>query len=280
PWQMLAQERGVRVAFVPVTDEARLDLDAFERLLAQEPRLVALTQMSNVAGVRPPVAELARKAHAAGALVLVDGAQAAPHGPVDVRALGADFYALSAHKMLGPSGIGALYMRRDLIEALPPFLGGGGMIRRVTEQGFTPAEGPAKFEAGTPAIAEAVGWAAALDYLDALGWDRIQAHERALTRYALERLAEVPGLHILGPGPREDRGSVIAFWLDAAHPHDVAEILNYHGVAVRAGHHCAQPLHDRFGYPATTRAGLYLYNTQADVDRLLAGLHAVLERFG
>ncbi len=279
PWQMLAQRRGIRLAFVPVTDEGRLDLDALDRLLEQKPRLVALTHMSNVTGGQPPVAAIARKAHAVGALVLVDGAQAAPHGPVDVRALGADAYALSAHKMLGPSGVGALYLREDLLAALPPFLGGGGMIRRVTEEGFTPAEGPAKYEAGTPAIAEAVGWAAALDYLEGLGWERVQAHERALAAYALEQLRQVPGLRILGPTTLEDRGAVFAFWMDAAHPHDIAEVLNRYGVAVRAGHHCAQPLHQRFGYPATTRAGLYVYNTRQDIDRLVEALDAVRTLF-
>ncbi len=279
PWQMLAAAHDLRLEFVAVDDQGRLDLAHFQRLLAQEPRLVAFTHMSNVSGVIPPVAEMVRAAQAAGARVLVDGAQAAPHLPVDVGALGVDFYVVSAHKMLGPSGIGALYARRDVLATMQPFLGGGGMIRRVTKQGFKPAEPPSMFEAGTPPIAEAVGWAAAIDYLRALGMRQIEAHERDLGAYALERLREVPGLRLLGPTTMDQRGAVFAFWLDAAHPHDVAQILDHHGVAVRAGHHCAQPLHQRFGVPASTRAGLYLYNTRTDIDRLIEALHHVVRMF-
>ncbi len=279
PWQMLAAERGLRLAFVRVDDQGRLDLEHFHRLLAQEPRLVAFTHMSNVTGVIPPVAEMTRAAHAAGARVLLDGAQAAPHLPVHLAALGVDFYAVSAHKMLGPSGIGALYARREVLDTMQPFLGGGGMIRRVTTQGFAPAEPPAMFEAGTPAIAEAVGWAAAIDYLQALGMERVRQHEHDLGAYALERLRQVPGLRLLGPATMQDRGAVFAFWLDAAHPHDVAQVLDHHGVAVRAGHHCAQPLHRRFGVPASARAGLYLYNTRADIDRLIEALEHVVRMF-
>ncbi len=279
PWQMLAQERGVRLAFVPVDDEARPDLEAYRRFLAQEPRLVAFTHMSNVSGVIPPVAEMVQLAHAAGARVLVDGAQAAPHLPLQLARLGVDFYAVSAHKMLGPSGIGALYVRREVLDTMQPFLGGGGMIRRVTEDGFVPAEPPAMFEAGTPPIAEAVGWARAIDYLQGLNLHQVHAYEQALGAYALERFAEVPGLHLIGPRTMEQRGAVFAFWLDAAHPHDVAQVLDHLGVAVRAGHHCAQPLHRRFGYPATARAGLYIYNTRADVDRLIEALQHVVRMF-
>ena len=279
PWQMLAAERGLRLEFGRVDDQGRLDMEHFHRLLAQEPRLVAFTHMSNVTGVIPPVAEMTRAAHAAGARVLLDGAQAAPHLPINLAALGVDFYAVSAHKMLGPSGIGALYARREVLDTMQPFLGGGGMIRRVTTQGFAPAEPPAMFEAGTPAIAEAVGWAAAIDYLQALGMERVRQHERDLGAYALERLRQVPGLRLLGPATMQDRGAVFAFWLDAAHPHDVAQVLDHHGVAVRAGHHCAQPLHRRFGVPASARVGLYLYNTRADIDRLGEALEHVVRMF-
>ncbi len=279
PWQMLAAEREVRLEFVPVDDQGRLDLEHYHRLLAQEPRLVTFTHMSNVSGVVPPVAEMVRAAHAAGALVLLDGAQSAPHMPIRVQELDVDFYAVSAHKMLGPSGIGALYVRRAVLETMQPFLGGGGMIRRVTREGFKPASPPQRFEAGTPPIAEAVGWAAAIEYLQAIGMARIHAYEQELGAYALERLQEVPGLRLVGPTTMQQRGAVFAFWLDAAHPHDVAQVLDHHGVAVRAGHHCAQPLHRRFGYPATTRAGLYIYNTRADIDRLIEALQHVVRMF-
>ncbi len=279
PWMQLKERRGIELAFVPITPEGRLDLEAYERLLRREPRLVAVGHMSNVTGTVNPVAEMARMAHEVGALVLVDGAQSTPHFPVDVQALGADFYAFSGHKMLGPSGIGVLYARRDLLEAMPPFLGGGGMIRRVTLEGFTPAELPAKFEAGTPAITEAVGLAAAIDYLEQWGWEAIMAHERSLGEYLLPRLLEVPGLRLLGPTTMEDRGTVFSFWLEGAHPHDIAQVLDQYGVAVRAGHHCAQPLHRRYGVPASTRASLYLYNTEEDLDRFLEALYQVVRIF-
>ena len=279
PWQQLVEERGIRLAFVPVTPEGRLDLDAYARLLDRGPKLVGLVHMSNVTGTVNPIADMARMAHEVGARVLVDGAQSTPHFPVNVQALGVDFYAFSGHKMLGPSGIGVLYARRELLEAMPPFLGGGGMIRKVTLEGFTPAELPAKFEAGTPAIAEAVGLAAAIEYLESVGWEAITAHERALGEYLLPRLLEIPGLRLLGPTTMEDRGTVFSFWLDAAHPHDVAQVLDHYGVAVRAGHHCAQPLHQRYGVPASTRASLYLYNTFEDLDRFLQALQHVVEMF-
>ena len=279
PWQQLAEEKGIRLVFVPVTPEGRLDLDAYARLLDRGPKLVGLVHMSNVTGTVNPIADMARMAHEVGARVLVDGAQSTPHFPVNVQALGVDFYAFSGHKMLGPSGIGVLYARRELLEAMPPFLGGGGMIRKVTLEGFTPAELPAKFEAGTPAIAEAVGLAAAIEYLENVGWEAITAHERALGEYLLPRLLEIPGLRLLGPTTMEDRGTVFSFWLDAAHPHDVAQVLDHYGVAVRAGHHCAQPLHQRYGVPASTRASLYLYNTFEDLDRFLQALRHVVEMF-
>lgn len=280
PWQQLAQEKGVRLEFVPITPEGRLDLEGYEKLLTQEPKLVSFVHMANVPGTVNPVAEMARKAHEVGAVVLVDGAQSVPHFPVRVQEIGADFFAFSGHKMLGPTGIGVLYGRLELLEAMPPFLGGGSMIRQVTLKGFTPAEVPAKFEAGTPAIGEAVGLAAAIEYLETLGWEAIIAHERDLGEYLLPRLLEVPGLHLLGPTDMEDRGGVFSFWLEAAHPHDVAQVLDHYGVAVRAGHHCAQPLHRRYGYPASTRASLYLYNTREDLDRLLDALYRVVEMFG
>ncbi len=279
PWQMLAAERELRLAFIPVTPEGLLDLEALPRLLALEPKIVAFTGMSNVTGTITPAAEIVRQAHAAGAVTLVDAAQLAPHAPVDVQALGADFLAFSSHKMLGPTGVGVLYARAELLEQMPPFLGGGDMIKRVALQSFEPNEVPHKFEAGTPAIAEVVGLGAAIDYLTAIGMEKIAAYEHAIGAYALSRLREIPGLRIFGP-EAEHKGAVFAFWMDEAHPHDVAQILDHYGVAVRAGHHCAQPLHTKFGIPATTRASFYLYNTPDEVDKLVAALYKVKEMFG
>ncbi len=279
PWQMLAAERGVELAFIPVTAEGLLDMAAYARLLEREPKLVAFTHMSNVLGTINPAGEMIAAARAAGAITLLDAAQSVPHLPVDVQALEVDFLAFSAHKMLGPTGIGALYGRRDLLEAMPPFLGGGDMIKRVDLDGFRANDLPHKFEAGTPAIAEAVGFGAAVDYLRAVGMEAILAHEQELTAYALERLAAVPGVRIIGPRA-EKRGGVIAFVLEGVHPHDVAQILDGEGVAVRAGHHCAQPLHLCFNLPATTRASFYLYNTRDDVERLVKALAKVKEIFG
>jgi cysteine desulfurase/selenocysteine lyase len=235
--------------------------------------------MSNVLGTINPVAEVAALAHSAGAMVLVDGAQSVPHLPVDVQALGVDFYAFSAHKMCGPTGIGILYGKGELLEAMPPFLGGGDMIKEVHLQSFKANSLPHKFEAGTPAIAEAVGFGAAVDYLSNIGMDDIQAHEHALTEYALDRLVEIPGVKVLGP-PAQKKGGVVAFTLNAIHPHDVAQILDRDGIAIRAGHHCAQPLHEKFGIPATSRASFYLYNTKVEVDRLVDGIYKVKELFG
>ncbi len=279
PWQMLAAETGARLEFIPVTDAGELDLAEFERLLARAPKLVALTHMSNVLGTINPVRAIAAQAHAAGALVLVDGAQSVPHFAVDVQALDVDFLAFSSHKMCGPTGIGVLWGRQSLLEAMPPFLGGGDMIKRVYLREFKTADLPYKFEAGTPAIAEAVGLGAAVEYLESIGLDAIAQHEHALTAYALERLEEVPGVTVYGP-PAEKKGGVAAFTLDGVHPHDIAQVLDRHGVAVRAGHHCAMPLHDRFNLPASARASFYLYSTPADVDRLVDGLYQVKKLFG
>ncbi len=271
PWQQAAKRRGARVRAVPITGEGRLDLAAFDRLLAEEPKIVAFTQMSNVLGTVNPVAELVRKAKAAGAVVVVDGAQGAPHLPVNVAELGADFYATSGHKMLGPTGASALWGRRALWEALPPFLTGGGMIERVgiEESTFTPP--PARFEAGTPPFAEAVGLAAAAEYLTRVGMEQVWAHDRALLTRALAALKEIPDLVVFGP-EGEDRGGVVSFVFRGLHAHDLATFLAEKGIAVRAGHHCAQPLHRRLGVPATARASFYLYNTFEDVDRLAHAL--------
>jgi cysteine desulfurase/selenocysteine lyase len=279
PWQMLSAERGVKLEFVPVTDDGLLDLDAYRALLAlAHPKLVAFTHMSNVLGTINPAAEIIRMAHAAGALALVDAAQSAPHMPVDVQALDADFLAFSAHKMLGPTGIGALYGRQSLLESMPPFLGGGDMIKTVHLRSFIPNTIPHKFEAGTPAIAEAVGFGAAVDYLGGIGMEAVAAYEQEIIAYALERLEEIPGVRVLGP-TAEKKGGVAAFTLAGVHPHDVAQILDEYGVAVRAGHHCAQPLHEKFGLPATTRASFYIYNTPAEVDKLVEGIYVVKKTF-
>jgi cysteine desulfurase/selenocysteine lyase len=279
PWHILAAEKGARVKAIPVTDEGELDLTTLDSLLADSPKLLCLAHMSNVLGTINPVAEIAGKAHAAGALVLVDGAQSVPHIPVDVQSLGADFLAFSAHKMCGPTGIGVLWAREELLEAMPPFLGGGDMIKRVTLDGFRANDLPHKFEAGTPAIAEAVGFGAAVDYLSGLGMEAVAAHEQEMIAYTIERLEEVPGVKVYGPRP-ERKGGVAAFTLDSIHPHDIAQILDAKfGIAVRAGHHCAQPLHDRFGLTATARASFYVYNTKREVDKLVEGLYEVKRVF-
>ncbi len=279
PWHMLHAERGIELDFIPVTEDGLLDLDAYRALLLRGPKLISFTHMSNVLGTINPAAEIIRLAHEAGAITLVDGAQSVPHLKVDVQALDADFLAFSAHKMCGPTGIGALYGKTDLLEAMPPFLGGGDMIKEVKLRSFRANTLPHKFEAGTPAIAEAVGFGAAVDYLASLGMDAIAAHEHAITEYALERLEEVPGVKLFGPGA-DKKGGVAAFTLDGIHPHDVAQILDKDGIAVRAGHHCAQPLHEKFGIPATSRASFYLYNTKEEVDLLVNGIYKVKEMFG
>ncbi len=278
PWQMACARSGARLRVVPVTDAGELDLDAYASLLGPRTKIVAVTHVSNALGTVNPVAELARLAHAVGATVVVDGAQAVPHAAVDVAALGADFYAFSGHKLYAPMGIGALWGRRELLEAMPPWQGGGEMILTVTFEKSTYNELPHKFEAGTPDVGGAVGLGAAIDYVEAIGLDRIAAHEHALMDYAHRRLAEVPGLRFIGDA--RDKAGVHSFVLDGIHPHDVGTILDHEGVAIRTGHHCAQPVMERFGVPATARASFGLYNTTTDVDRLLDGLGKVREMLG
>jgi cysteine desulfurase/selenocysteine lyase len=275
PWQLL----GCRLAYVDIDDEGILDLDGLDALLAQGPKAVAVAHVSNVLGTINPIPEIARRAHAAGAIVVVDGSQAAPHLPVDVRELGADFYAWTGHKAYGPTGIGVLHGRRELLEAMPPFLGGGHMIARVGDFESTWAEPPAKFEAGTMPVAEAIGLGAAVDWLSGIGMEAVRAHGRDVVSYAVERLREVPGLTLFGPSDAERRGAVAAFALEGVHPHDVAEILGRQGVCVRAGHHCAQPLMRRLGVPATTRASFAVHSTREEADALIDGLERVLEVF-
>ncbi len=274
PWQMLAAERNLRLEFIPVGEDGLFDLDVYRELLKLEPKMVAFTQMSNVLGTITPAAEIIRLAHEAGALTLVDGAQSVPHFPVDVQEMDADFLVFSAHKMCGPSGIGALYGREVLLDAMPPYQGGGDMIKRVQLREFQPNDLPHKFEAGTPAIAEAVGFGAAVDYLSEVGMDAIAAHEHEVVEYAIERLEEIPGVWVFGPEVSH-KGGVAAFTMEGIHPHDVSQILDQDGVAVRAGHHCAMPLHEKFSLPATTRASFYLYNTKDEVDRMVEGIYKV-----
>lgn len=279
PWQVLKAERGIRLEFIPVTEDGLLDLDVYRSLLDQSPKLVSFTHMSNVLGTINPAEEIIRLAHESGAVTLVDGAQSVPHFAVDVQKLDVDFLAFSAHKMVGPTGIGILYGKKNLLEEMPPFLGGGDMIKTVHLREFVSNSLPHKFEAGTPAIAEAVGFGAAVDYLTSVGMDAIAAHEHEITEYALERLEEVPGVKVFGPSA-QDKGGVAAFTFEGVHPHDVAQILDRDGVAVRAGHHCAQPLHEKFGITATSRASFYLYSTKEEVDKMIEGLYKVKEIFG
>jgi len=279
PWHILAAERDIELRFIPVTPEGELDLSALPKLLADgRVKLVGVVHVSNVLGTINPVAEIARLAKAAGATVLVDASQSVPHMPVDVRALGADFVAFTGHKMLGPTGIGVLWGRRELLEAMPPFLGGGEMIREVKLSGSQWNELPWKFEAGTMAIAEAVGLGAAVEYLEALGMDAVIAHDRELATYALARLAEVPGIRLLGPAA-EKRGGVVAFTLGDIHPHDIATVLDHDGIAVRAGHHCAMPLHEKLGIPSSARASFHCYSLAEEVDALVKGLHRAYKIF-
>lgn len=267
PWQQLAARRGAVVRFVPVTGDGLLDLDSLPKLLNERTRIVAVTAASNVLGTLPPLGEIIRQAHAAGAVVLVDAAQSAPHATTNVQQLDADFLAFSGHKLLGPTGVGILYGRRELLEAMPPFLGGGSMIRRVTQEGFEPADLPAKFEAGTPPIVEAIGLGAAIDYLQSVGLENVHAHERMLTAAAHETLRAVSGVRIFGPPP-EQKAGIVSFTVAGIHAHDVAQLLDRQGIAVRAGHHCAMPLHRRLGVAATSRASFYFYNTVAEVEQL------------
>lgn len=278
PWQMLSEEKNLRLEFIPVGDNGHLNQEVFDELLAQNPKLVSFTQMSNVLGTINPAKEMIAKAKSVGAVTLIDGAQSAPHFAVDVEELEVDFLAFSAHKMVGPTGIGVLYGREDLLESMPPYQGGGDMIKKVFLRSFIPNEIPYKFEAGTPAIAEAVGFGAAIDYLISVGMDKIADHEHKLVKYAMDLLSQVPGLQIMGE-KKGNRGGVTSFTLDGVHPHDIAQILDQDGIAVRAGHHCAMPLHDRYNIPASTRASYYLYNTVADVDRLFNGIKRIVKMF-
>lgn len=278
PWQMLAGQLGVELDFVPVNDDGTLALEQLDRLLTRRTKLFSFTAMSNVLGTINPVQELTAAAHSVGALVLVDGAQSVPHMPVDVQALDIDFMVFSGHKMLGPTGSGALWGRREILNLMPPFMGGGDMIREVHLRESRWNELPWKFEAGTPAIAEAIGLGAAVDYLEKVGMEAIHAHEADLIAYAMSRLAEVEGLRMVGPAA-EARGGLVAFTLGDIHPHDIASLLDGMGIAIRAGHHCAQPLHERFNLPATARASFYIYNTRAEIDALVAGLQKVVEVF-
>lgn len=279
PWQLVARRTGAELVYLPMTADYRLDLERLPELLDDRVKVVAFTGMSNVTGTMPPVADIARMAHDHGALVVVDAAQLVTHAPVDVHELGADFVAFSGHKMLGPTGIGALWGRPALLEDMEPFEGGGEMISDVRLDGSTWAPVPHKFEAGTPPIVEAIGLGAAVDYLEKIGMEAVRRHEQNVTKYALERLAEVPAVRVFGPTDPQQRGGVISFTLADVHPHDIATILDQEGIAIRAGHHCAKPLTRALGVPATARASFHVYNDKEDVDALVTGLHRVLEVF-
>jgi cysteine desulfurase/selenocysteine lyase len=279
PWQILQQTMGVELEFVPLAESGELDQDAYRRLIGRKPKLVAVTHMSNVLGTINPVEKMVQLAHSAGAKVLVDGAQSAAHLPVDMAEMDADFFAFSGHKMCGPTGIGVLYGKLDLLKGMPPFLGGGDMIKKVEWRKYEPNELPHKFEAGTPAIAEAVGLGAAVDYLRRIGLHAIHNHEIALIRHAMEKMSGIRGLHMIGPAA-DRRGGLVSFVMDGVHPHDIAQILDARGIAVRAGHHCTMPLHQKLGLAATTRASFYLYNTLEEIDALVDGLRQVRKIFG
>jgi cysteine desulfurase / selenocysteine lyase len=280
PWQQLAERAGAEIEWGPITREGLLDMEAYAAALERGPKLVAVAHVSNVLGTENPLAEISRLAHEAGALVLADGAQAAPKLGVDVAELGVDFYAVTGHKLYAPTGIGALWAKLDLLRAMPPFLGGGSMIRKVTREGTTYADPPARFEAGTPAIAQAIGMASALRWLDGLGMDAVLEHERRIADYTLARLVEVPGLTVFGPPRGPARVGPVSFEIEGIHAHDVSEILDRHGVAVRAGHHCAQVLMDRLGVAATARASFAVHTTEEEIDRLVEGLHDARKVFG
>ena len=280
PWQLLAQRTGAEFRYIPIDQDGRLVTSAIEERIDERTKVVSFVHQSNALGTVNPVRLLVDRARAVGALSIVDAAQSAPHRPLDVQELGADFVGFTGHKLYGPTGIGVLWGRYELLAELPPFLGGGEMIETVDLTGTTYAEPPHRFEAGTPMIAEAVGLAAAIDYVSAIGMAEIQAHEDELTRYALTALAAVPGLTIIGPGTPEQRGATISFTLKGIHPHDVSQLLDEQGIAVRAGHHCARPVCVRYGVPATTRASFGIYTTMAEVDALVAGLARVQEMFG
>jgi cysteine desulfurase / selenocysteine lyase len=279
PWQLATQRTGATLKWLGVDDEGRLDLSRLDEVVTERTKVVALVHVSNALGTVNPVAQIARRAHEVGALVVVDASQSVPQLPMDVTTLGADLVAFTGHKMCGPTGIGVLWGRYDLLAALPPFLGGGEMIETVEMTGSTYAPPPHRFEAGTPPIAQAVGLGAAVDYLSAIGMDKVAAHEHAITAYALERLADLDGVRVIGPATPVDRGGAISFVMDGVHPHDVSQVLDSLGVAVRAGHHCARPVCQRFGVPATTRASFYLYTTPQEVDALIDGLVQVKRYF-
>ncbi|MGH3984734.1 MAG: cysteine desulfurase [Pseudonocardiaceae bacterium] len=279
PWQLACERTGGRLRWFEFTDRGRLDLSAIEELISERTKVVSLVWVSNVLGTVNPVAEIARRAHEVGALVVVDASQAVPQLPVDVASLGADFVAFTGHKMCGPTGIGVLWGRKNLLAQLPPFLGGGEMIEDVRLERSTYAPPPHRFEAGTPPIAQAVGLGAAVDYLSSIGMEHIAAHEQAITAYALARLKAVDGLTVLGPDVALDRGGAISFELAEIHPHDVSQVLDSFGVAVRAGHHCAKPAHAHFGVAASTRASFYLYTTPQEIDALVDGLERVKKFF-
>jgi cysteine desulfurase/selenocysteine lyase len=280
PWQQLCQRTGATLRWFGVTPDGRMDLSRIDELITDRTRLVAITQQSNVTGAIPPVTQIARQAHARGALVVVDGAQSAPHQQLDVAALGADFLAFSAHKMLGPSGIGVLWGRRELLEVMPPYVTGGSMIEVVRMEGSTFLPPPERFEAGVPPTAQAVGLAAACDYLDGVGMASVVAHEEALTAHALDAVGAIAGVRIIGPRDTADRGGAVSFVVEDIHPHDVGQVLDELGIAVRTGHHCAWPLHRALGIQATTRASLYLYNTHDEVDALADGIRQAQKFFG
>ncbi len=280
PWQQLAQRTGATLRWFGITDEGRLDLSELETMLTERTKVVAVTHQSNVLGTVNPLRELTERAHEVGALVVVDAAQSVPHQPVDMSELGVDFLTFSGHKMCGPSGIGVLYGRRELLEAMPPFLTGGSMIEIVHMESSTFAPPPQRFEAGVPMTAQAVGLAAACDYLSEIGMDRVAAHERALTSYALEQLGELSGVSIVGPATPESRGGAVSFVVEDIHPHDVGQVLDELGVAIRVGHHCAWPICRHYRIPATTRATFYLYNSLADVDALVEGVRYAQRFFG
>jgi cysteine desulfurase/selenocysteine lyase len=278
PWQMLCEEKRSHLKVVPIDDRGDMDMDAFQRLLGPRTKIVSLAHVSNALGTINPVRTVVELAHEKGVPVLVDGAQAAPHLAIDVAALGCDFYTISGHKMFGPSGVGVLYGREAILEKMPPYQGGGDMIASVTFEKTTYNRLPFRFEAGTPNIAGVVGLGAAMDYLTEIGLDAISAYEEELLDYGTERLRSVPGLRIVGEA--RHKASVLSFVLDSVHPHDIGTILDQEGIAVRTGHHCAQPVMDRFGVPATARASLALYNTREEIDRLVSGLHTVRQVFG
>lgn len=280
PWQMLRDERGVVLRYIPMFDDGTLDFEEARRLIGPRTKLLAITQMSNALGTIVPLEELIELAHRHGAVVLVDGAQSVPHLPTDVRALGADFLVFSAHKMLGPTGVGVLWGRRELLEAMPPFLGGGDMILTVSMEQSTWNELPYKFEAGTPNIADVIAFGKAIDYLQALGMDQVRRHEREMLEYAVTKLVDLPGITLYGPTDLDLRGGVVSFGLEGVHPHDIGQVLDTHGVAIRTGHHCAQPVMTHLNIPATARASFYIYNTPDEVDALADAITETARFFG